>query len=316
MAALTAAWNTGSAASRGIACILIATLLFSIYGALTKWLAASYGPAQIIFFRGVFGFLPIAFLVYQAGGLRSLRSKHPVLQLVRGVCGLASNVCFILAYRQMPLADAFAIAYAAPIFVTVLSIPLLSERVGLHRWSAVAVGFMGVLIVTQPGSGVFGAPALLALAGTFLYALVIIATRRLGKDESAVCTMVYSTALFTLAAALVLPFEWRTPSAVDLGLFAALGTLGGVGMFLLVQAYRLAAAALIAPFDYTAMVWAAVLGFAIWGDVPSAATLTGIAVILASGLYIAHRETVRKGRVETGGAAAPADGTGAEKARR
>ena len=158
MAALTAAWNTGSAASRGIACILIATLPFSIYGALTKRLAATYGPAQIIFFRGVFGFLPIAFLVYQAGGLRSLRSKHPVLQLVRGVCGLASNVCFILAYRQMPLADAFAIAYAAPIFVTVLSIPLLSERVGLHRWSAVAVGFMGVLIVTQPGSGVFGAP--------------------------------------------------------------------------------------------------------------------------------------------------------------
>ncbi|RDD63700.1 DMT family transporter [Ferruginivarius sediminum] len=279
----------------GVALVAFAVVLFSVYNALTKWLAADYDPLQIVFFRGLFGLLPVALiLLWHGGGTAVLRSRRPGVQVLRAVLALAANICFILSYRAMPLADAVAIGYAAPIFVTALSVPMLSERVGVHRWSAVLVGFLGVLLVARPGVGVFEPAALLAIFGTLLYALSIIATRRLGTLDAAITTMAHSTSLYVIICALALPFVWVTPTWTDLAFFLALGLVGGVGMFCFVQAYRMAEATKLAPFDYTAMVWATIFGFAIWGEVPTLWSVAGISVIAGSGLYIVHREHVTR----------------------
>lgn len=280
--------------ARAIAFMLASVFLFSVFNATAKWLAAGYDPFQIVFFRGLFGLLPVALLfVHERAGPSRLISRRLDLQLLRAGTALGANICFILAYRSMPLADAVAIAYAAPIFVTILSVPLLSERVGVHRWSAVAVGFLGVLLVAQPGVGVFDPAALFAITGTLLYALMMIVTRRLGQIDPTVCTMAHSTVLYVLACGLALPFVWVTPSWADLALFLVLGFVSGAGMFCFMQAFREGEAATIAPFDYTAMAWAILFGFLIWGDVPGWITLAGICVIVMSGLYIMRRERVR-----------------------
>lgn len=278
---------------QGIYLILVAGILFSSNNAIGKWLVTDYSPAQIIFFRGLFGLVPVAIFVHRAGGWSVLRCRHPGLQVFRAVSGLASNLAFIQAYRTMPLADAVAIVYASPIIVTALSVPLLSERVGLHRWSAVFVGFIGMLIVAQPGSGVFGLGGLLALVGTFFYALSILATRLLAGRDSTVCTMAYSTGLYALLCGLTLPVVWVPPSWPALGLFAMLGLIAGLAMFLFISAYRFAPASTLAPFDYTAIGWSALFGFVIWGEIPSLTTAAGILTIAASGLYILHRERIR-----------------------
>lgn len=281
--------------ARAIIYMLMSVFLFTSFNATAKWLAADFDALQIVFFRGLFGLLPVALLLlHDGGGPARLVSRRFDLQLLRAGTALGTNVCFILAYRSMPLADAVAIGYAAPIFVTVLSVPLLSERVGLHRWSAVVVGFLGVLLVAQPGVGVFDPAAIFAILGTIQYALMIIVTRRLGQIDPTVCTMAHSTILYVLACGLALPFVWITPSWMELLLFLFLGFVSGAGMFLFMQAFRHGEAATIAPFDYTAMGWAIVFGFIIWGDVPSWISLAGICVIVASGLYIMRREAVRR----------------------
>ncbi len=283
-------------AAIGIALILVGVLVFSTYNALGKWLAADYSPWQIMFFRGLFGFIPFAVYALAWGRREMLRSRQPLLQLVRAGLGFGANLFFIFAYREMPLADAVAIGYAAPIFIVVLSVPLLSERVGIRRGSAVLVGFAGVLLITQPGAGLFSPGALYALAGTLCYSLLVIATRRLGASDSALCTALYSNAIYALACAVVLPRVWLTPDVPELGLLVATGLLGGTGMLLFAQAYRHAEAALLAPFDYTAMLWAAGFGFLIWGELPSPVAVVGMAVIAGSGLFLMTHERSRRFR--------------------
>ena len=283
-----------SRTAAGIASISIGILLFAIHNALGKWLAADYSPWQIMFFRGLFAFIPFAAYaaVVERGG--ALRSRHPWLQVIRAALGFASNLFFIFAYREMPLADAVAIGYAAPIFIVVLSVPLLSERVGPQRAAAAFVGFIGVLMIAPPGAGLLSPGTVYALGGTLCYALLIIATRRLGAFDRALRTVVYSSGIYALAALVPMTQVWVTPGPIDFALLAATGLLGGTGMLLFAYAYRHAPAAVLAPFDYTAMVWAALFGFLIWGDTPSAPAAAGMVVIAASGLYLMRHERLRR----------------------
>lgn len=277
---------------RGILCILAAAFLFTLFNAIAKWLSGDYSPFQIMFFRGLFGLLPLALLLAWETERQRLRSTRIDLQMVRALLALFSTTCFIFAYRTMPLADALAIGYAAPILVTVLSMPMLAERVGFHRWSAVIVGFLGVLLIIQPGVGVFDPAALWAMLGALLYALMIIITRRLGAIDSTACTMLHSNLVYLVGCGLLLPFLWVTPGRIDLGLFVAVGLVTGVGMFFFIRAYYHGQAATIAPFDYSAMVWAIVIGFVLWGDIPGWLTLAGMVVVAAAGVYITRRETM------------------------
>lgn len=278
----------------GIAFITTGVLLFSVHNALGKWLSADFSPWQIMFFRGLFGCLPFAAWVLLSGRSSLLRSGQPLMQTLRALCGFSANLFFIFSYREMPLADAVAIGYAAPIFIVFLSVPLLSERVGIHRASAAFVGFLGILLIAQPGVGVLSAGSLYALAGTFCYSLLIITTRKIGFSDSALCTVVWSSGLYALACAAVMPFVWTTPGPTDSGLLVIIGLLGGTGMLLFAQAYRHAKASVLAPFDYTAMVWAVVFGFLIWGEIPGPAAVAGMVVIAATGLYLMRHERLQR----------------------
>lgn len=279
----------------GIASMLLAVLLYGLMDALIKVEAARYPVIEVVFFRSLFALLPLALLIRHGGGWKSLATRQPRLQAIRAVVGFVSLVCFFQAFALMPLADVVAIGFAAPMFVTALSVPLLGEQVGWRRWSAVLTGFAGVLIMVRPGSGLFGLAAGVALLGTLTYSLSIIIIRRLSATDGSAPTVASFTCLSVLGAGAVLPFYWVTPTPSDWLLLTLTGLLGGAGQIAFTRAFALAPPVIVAPFDYANMLLATALGFAIWGDVPTVAVLVGAAIIIASGLYIVYREAIRRG---------------------
>lgn len=290
--------SAASAASnpvRGILLMVLSVFLFTSMDGLVKWVAQWHPTGQIVFFRNLFAFLPILLFVRGAGGLAVPRTSNIGGHVVRGAVGVAAMVCFFAAYAILPLGDAVAIGMSGPIFMTALSVPLLAEQVGPRRWIAVMIGFLGVLVMTRPGAGVFDPGALLALGGAFFYALAMVAIRKLSRTEHPTTIVFYFTLFAMLAAAASLPFgQWVTPASwIDFALLASIGLIGGFAQFAMTHAFRLAPVAIVAPFDYLAVVFAMAIGFAVWGDVPDPWILTGAAIVIASGLYILHRETVQ-----------------------
>jgi drug/metabolite transporter (DMT)-like permease len=277
---------------RGILFINLAVLLFSAMDVLIKLATETYAVNQIVFFRSAVAFIPLIFFIHRAGGLEVLRTRRPWAHLWRSGCGVLAMVCFFASFDLLPLGEAVALGQAGPIFLTALSVPLLGEHVGIRRWTAVGVGFIGVLIMTRPGSGLFDPAALLALGGAALYALAMISIRALSATERPATIVFYYTLTATLLGAASLPFEWRTPDLQGLVLLTAIGLLGGVAQMALTQAFRLAAVAVVAPFEYSGLVFAVAAGFLVWGDFPDVYVLTGAGVVVSSGLYILHRETI------------------------
>jgi drug/metabolite transporter (DMT)-like permease len=282
-------------ALRGILLMLGAVAVFSTMDALIKHLAAGYAPLQIIFFRNLFAFLPLLPVLARGEGLALLRTRRPGSHLGRAMLGFGAMICFFTAFALMPLADVIAISLSAPIFITAFSVPLLGERVGPRRWAAVLVGFVGVLVMVRPGGSVIAdAAALLPLAGAVLYALAMIATRKLGATERAPTTVFYFTLACTALSGLAQPFVWITPGLAGFALLVCVGLLGGCAQLLMTQALRVAPAAVVAPFDYSALVFSIGYGFLFWAEVPDWMLLAGAAIVVASGLYILRRETLRK----------------------
>ncbi|HKF74352.1 MAG TPA: DMT family transporter [Stellaceae bacterium] len=275
---------------RGIASMLLAVAIFSCMDALIKWLSATYPTIEIVFFRSAFAFLPLLPALL-SGGRAALRTRRPLTQAGRAALGLVSMFAFFYCFRMMPLADVFGIAFSAPIFVTALSVPMLGERVGIRRWSAVFVGFIGVLIMLRPDAGVFASASWIALFATVLYALGQIFVRDLTKTETTTCIVFYVTLTTTAVSAAAMPVVWVMPSPVDALLLAAVGILGGMAQLAFTRAFRLAPAAVVSPFDYTGLLYAGVIGYYVWGDVPTVTFLVGAAIVMVSGLYILYRET-------------------------
>ena len=281
---------TASTVPRGIASMLLAVAIFSCMDGLIKWLSATYPTIEIVFFRSAFAFLPLLPALLR-GGRAALRTRRPFVQAGRAAIGLVSMAAFFYCFRQMPLADVFGIAFSAPIFVTAFSVPLLGERVGIRRWSAVVVGFLGVLVMVRPDSGLFASASWIALFATVLYALGQIFVRDLTRTETTTCIVFYVTLTTTLVSATAMPFVWVMPGPGDAALLAAVGILGGLAQLAFTRAFRLAPAAVVSPFDYTGLLYAGVIGYSVWGDVPTLTFLVGAAIVMASGLYILHRET-------------------------
>jgi drug/metabolite transporter (DMT)-like permease len=277
----------------GILCMLAAGGCFATMDTLVKWLSPRFSVMQIIFFRSLFAFVPIALQIAREGGLTALRTTRLRDHVGRSLFGFFSLVGFIYAFGRMPLADVVAIGFSAPIFITALSVPLLGETVGIRRWSAVLVGFIGVLVMVRPGSGVFGQVALVALGGTLLYSLAMVFVRRLGRTESTGAITFYYTLVCTAAGAASLPFVWVTPDVADAAWLVTIGLIGGCGQILVTAAFRNGPAAVVAPFDYASILYVSLLGYAIWGDVPDRILVLGAAIVVASGLYILHRESRR-----------------------
>jgi drug/metabolite transporter (DMT)-like permease len=279
----------------GIASMLLAVGLYGVMDALIKLAASRYPVIEVVFFRSLFALLPLAILVVRGGGWNSLATRQPRLQAVRAVIGFISLVSFFEAFALLPLTDVVAIGFAAPMFITALSVPLLGEQVGWRRWSAVVTGFAGVLVMVRPGSGLVEAGALIALLATLSYALSIIVIRRLSATDGPAPTVASFTCLSVLGSGIVLPFCWVMPTPADWLLLVATGLLGGAGQIAFTRAFALAPPSIVAPFDYANMLLATALGYLIWGTVPTASVLVGAVLVIGSGLYIVYREAIRRG---------------------
>ncbi len=290
----TASTAGADAPGRGIVLMLTAVFVFSVQDAVVKWLTADYPVMQVMFFRGVFGMIPCAVIVWRAGGWAKTRTRRLGAHLWRGGTILAALITFYLAISRMPLADVVAIAFSAPLFMTALSVPLLGERVGARRWAAVLVGFVGIVIIVRPGAGVLGPAALLALASSVLFAVGMTVTRRLSRSESSATILLYFTLLNIVVGSAFMPFQWVTPPAADALLLASVGLTGSIGAYLMFEAFRLTPVAVVAPFEFSALIWATLFGYLVWHEVPGPAVLWGAAVVVASNLYIVHREARRK----------------------
>jgi drug/metabolite transporter (DMT)-like permease len=269
---------------------------FAVMDAIIKWLTADYPVTQVMALRSWFG-LPLLFLLaLNEGGLEALKTRRPLVHVGRYALVLVLSFSFFWALSQMKLVDAVAITFAAPILIAALSVPLLKESVGPRRWAAISVGFLGVLIMLRPGMGVFQWAALAALGAAVVYALLMITTRAFKSTESTASLMLYPQLGMSLTGIVFAPLFWVTPSLGDLGLFALAGIFGSVGVMCLTQAFRLAPAATVSPFEYSALIWATLLGFLFWGELPDTTTLIGAVIVISSGLYIIYRETIKIGR--------------------
>ena len=283
----------------GIVLMLTGIAGFAMMDATIKWLTADYPVAQIVALRSWFGLPLLCMFALRGGGPRMLKTSRPLVHFGRYLLVLGLSFSFFWALSQMKLVDAIAITFAAPIFITALSVPLLKESVGLHRWVAISVGFFGVLVMLRPGIGVFQWAGIVVIGSVVFYALLMITTRAYKTSEQTAALMLYPQLGMSLTGIILVPFFWVTPSLGDLGLFALAGMFGSVGVMCLTHAFRLGPAAVISPFEYSALIWATLIGYLVWGELPDVFTLVGAAIVISSGLYIIYRETVKGGRVRT-----------------
>ncbi|MBF0325363.1 MAG: DMT family transporter [Alphaproteobacteria bacterium] len=273
----------------GIGCMVAATSVFAVMDALVKALMADYPVVEVLFFRAAFAFLPLAPLLW-AAGRTALVTARPWAHVVRSSIGIAAVTAFFLAFGALPLAQVTAIAFAAPLLMTALSVPVLGEVVGRKRWAAVILGFGGILLITRATPPAAGLGLTAALAGTLLYAMVMVLIRQMSTTERPVTIVAWFTIACTIASGAALPWHWVTPTIQDGMLLASVGVLGGLGQILITQALRLAPVSTVAPFDYLHMVYAVAFGWLFWGEVPDPRMLAGAGLIVACGLYVLHRE--------------------------
>lgn len=283
----------------GIAFRVAAMACMALLSALVKWTGSRGIPVfEIILFRNLFAFVPLGLYIWRTTGFSVLKTRRPFGHLVRATVGLSGMVCGFSAVQYLPLTEATALQFTSPLFMTALSALLLSEKVGRHRWAAVVVGFVGVLIMARPLPGQMNVPGVtLGILSALGAAGAMVAIRQISDTEKGPTIVFYFT-LGGVAIGLVgSAFHWVTPDPQTMGLLVVAGLVGGVGQLFLTEALRQAPIGVIAPFDYTQLVWASLLGLVIWGELPHPLTLIGAVIVAASGVYILHRE-LRRFRAE------------------
>jgi drug/metabolite transporter (DMT)-like permease len=288
--------------TKGIAFKVISAALFAVMQALIRSLGARYPVGQVVFYRSVFAIIPLVLVYAWRGELAAVvRTERPLGQAGRGVLSIAGMFFNFGAVARLPLVESNAIAFSSPLFTVTLAALILNERVRVYRWSAVVIGFVGVLVVLSPHlsgeeltAAVAGATSLIgvvyAICGSVTNAGTAIQTRRLAQSESTSSIVFYFSVSCALAGLATLPFGWITPSIGETVALISIGVLGGTGHIFLTESYRFASASLVAPFDYTAMIWALVLGYAMFGETPTAEIIGGSAIIAAAGLFVIWRE--------------------------
>ncbi|MEE9590468.1 MAG: DMT family transporter [Hyphomicrobiaceae bacterium] len=276
---------------RAIVCMLVGSALLALNDALMKSLTDSYPVGQLLFVRGLFIYPWVLLLAYRQGGLQTLRVKSMKGQFLRGSCVIAGSFLFVTGLRYLPLADAVAIAFTGPMFITAMAPIVLGESVGWRRWAAVLLGLVGVLFMARPTGEAVQWAMLLPLAAALCGGIRDLVTRRISQSETSVAVLFVTTTAVTLAGLVTAPFGWSDLLARDLWVFIASGALVAGAHYLMIEAFRLGEAALVAPFKYTSMVWAILFGFIFFADLPDGWTLFGAAIVVFAGLYIMHRET-------------------------
>jgi drug/metabolite transporter (DMT)-like permease len=279
---------------RGITLMLAALAFFSCSDAASKLMTTAIPAVEVTWLRFcVFSLLMLGTAVITRR-VHALRSRRSSLQILRALGVLGSSIFFITGLSFLPMAEATAISFASPMIVTALSIPILGEVVRWRRWSAVAVGLLGVLIVVRPGVGAFDPAAIFPLLSAFSWAVALVVTRKMSSADGPLVSLTYAAGVGLLVTSALVPFTWVTPGWREIGLGLVTGGASTVAQWLVVLAFQQAPASVLAPFSYSQLVWSGLLGYGIFGNVPDRWTLAGATVVIASGLYTAHRErTVR-----------------------
>jgi len=275
---------------RGILCMVAATLLFSIAFALSKWVVALYPVGEVMFLRSFSSLIVVAAVMLPMTGFSVFGTRRPRDHIARGLSQAISQTLSVLAFSLMPLAGAIAINFSAPLFAALVSIIWLKEQAGPARWSALLVGFLGVLIVTNPGVNSLTLGALFALGNAILYGSVTVAVRGMTKTESANTLLIWQMVTIASFHSFLLLFGWRLPNPIDALMLFSSGFVMACGQYLWTQALRLAPATAVSPFYYLMLVWALIIGFLVWGDIPTKGLLIGSAIVVASGLFLLWRE--------------------------
>jgi len=275
--------------------MVAAGVLFGMTSAASKWLAETYPVGEVLFARNLGGLIACALFILSMHGLLVFRTSRPGAHLLRSVSQTTSQTLLLIAFSMMPLASATAINFSSPLFATLASAIFLKEAIGPARAAVLVIGFVGVLIVTNPGADTFQIGALYALGNAILFGTVTAGVRGMTTTESAATLTMYQLTFITIFFALSLPFAFVMPSAIDTLWLFLNGAGNGIAQYWWTRAIHMAPTAAVVPFNYLTLVWAAILGFAIWGDVPTIGLLIGSAIVVGSGLFLLWHET-RKAR--------------------
>jgi drug/metabolite transporter (DMT)-like permease len=268
-----------------------AVLFFSLLDATAKWLTQGYDPWQIIFLSRVVPLVVALTVAYrETGNPFNFYTKFPKVQILRAALTIPMIWCFFTGLKLMSLAEAITIAFTAPLFITILSRPLLGEQIGWRRWGAVMIGFAGILVALRPGVGAIGIGPILIIISAFAYALSMVLLRRFASQEPTHNILFYSAiGAFLVGGFNTVPI-WITPDAIDWGLLLLVGVWGVLGSYAVIRAYRLGEASMLAPLEYTALIWSILFDLWLFSLTPIPAVLLGAAIVIAANVYIAHRE--------------------------
>jgi drug/metabolite transporter (DMT)-like permease len=278
----------------GICCILAGIFCLAVSDGLAKWLGAFYSPIQLLFLRALIALPLVTALALFLGGRGALRTRHIGVHLLRGALNVVSAACFYLGLTMLPLAENTAVAFCAPLFVTAISVAFLGEKVSTGGWLAIFVGFAGVMVIVRPSPGNMQWAALLPLATALGYAVMMVSAKRIGARESMFTTMFHIVLGQLIFAGLPLVFVWKPIDGAHLPGFIGLAVCSTAGLGLITQAFRIAPASTVAPFDYFGLISAGLLGWFFWDELPSVWFYVGALMIAASGIYVALSNGRRK----------------------
>jgi len=280
----------------GFLYMFLSVCTFSIMDLLVKW-SSDYPTGEVLFFRGFFGLLPTYFLIPKNKLQTFYSTKRSKEHLFRCLMGLMALIAIVVALRELPLAVVVSLSYAAPLFITVLSIFLLSEKVGVFRWLAVLIGFIGVIIIAEPGFKGMNYLYFLPLIFCIGMAFVTITIRKLSSTEPIWLISIFFTITISIAGLATIPMGWRMPNFQDFILLALIGVTGGSANLFLTQSYKLSEVSLVAPLKYLALIFAIIFGYLIWNEIPTAKTLIGASLVVLSSLIIFRREIYHKQKI-------------------
>ena len=280
----------------GILYMFLAVCTFSVMDLLVKW-SGEYPTGEVLFFRGFFGLLPTFFLIPKNKLKTFYKTSRPKEHLFRCLMGLIALVAIVIALRKLPLAVVVSLSFAAPLFITVLSIFLLSEKVGLFRWGAVLIGFIGVIVISEPGFDEMNVYYLLPLIFCIGMAFVTITIRKLSTSEPIWLISIFFTITISIAGLFTISMGWKMPDLKDFILLALIGVTGGSANLFLTQSYKLSEVSLVAPLKYLSLVFAVFFGYLIWNEVPTFKTLIGASLVIFASLIIFRREIYHKEKI-------------------
>ncbi len=295
--------------TQGILCLVAALAFLTVSDSIIKWLSSGLPLHEIMLFRGLFAMILVFVFIHLEGGLQTLKTRRPVLHFVRGSMLVLANMFFFLGLAVMPLAETVSLFYTAPLFICMLSQPVLGEKVGLLRWLVIIAGLIGVVIMLRPGSEVFRSVSLLPVLAALSYAVMTMMTRKLGMHEKASALTFYIQLAFIVISSVVglaigdgrfdtydseaigfLLRAWSWPDLTQLQLLLLCGVMVSFGGYLISQAYRLGEAAAVAPFEYASLPFALMVGFYLWGDWPDWISFIGSGLLIFSGLLVFYLE--------------------------